>query len=152
MIKEWTRDYTTGAFIRWTNRGCPSAKEYEDRVRGDVYRRLAFLPPNLILIKADAAAGARKPLSDDFEACRKTAEHFEKNGKDYVAKAIREIYKGLPEDRPVGKRVLTERVRMFSANNYVSEITVYRGLKQARYLFAALRGISTGTADDDFWI
>ena len=150
MIKEWTRDYATGAFIRYANRGCPTVEEYEKSVRADVYRRLALLPPNLIVMRADAALSARRPLIEDFEAVRKVLDFFNTKDREWVQKAIPKIFKGLPEDRPTSKREITERVRAFSEENYITEITVWRVLKQARLLFSRFRGISIGAVDDDF--
>ena len=150
MIKEWTRDYSTGAFIRYANRGCPTTEEYEKAVREDVYRRLAMLPPNVIVMKAEAALSARRPLIEDFDAARKSVEFLSQKGIDWIERAIREIYRGLPEDRPTSKNEITNRVRSFSLDHYVSEVSVYRALKQARLLFSRFRGITVGIAADDF--
>lgn len=150
MLKEWTRDYATGAFIRYANRGCPSAAEYEESVRKDVYKRLNLQPPNVIVMRAEAALSARRPLIEDFEAVRKTIEHFKHQNKEIIALAIVEVYKGLPEMRPISSNEITNRVRGFCTRHYVSESTVYRGLKQARLLFSRFRGIEIGVSGDDF--
>lgn len=150
MLKEWTRDYATGAFIRYANRGCPTVEEYEQAVKQDVYRRLALLPPNLIVAKADAALLLRRPLIEDFVAVRRAVEFFNTKDREWVSSAITAIFKGLPEDRPTSKREITERVRAFAVDNYLSEIAVWRVLKQARLLFSRFRGISIGAVDDNF--
>lgn len=150
MLKEWTRDYATGAFIRYANRGCPSAEEYEQAVKEDVYRRLCTLPPNLIVMRAEAALSARRPLIEDFLAVRRALEFFNTKDREWVSRAVAVIFKGLPEDRPTSKREITERVRAFAISNYISEVTVWRVLKQARLLFSRFRGISIGVVDDDF--
>ena len=151
MLKEWTRDYATGAFIRYANRGCPSVLEYEKAVREDVYSRLALLPPNLIVARAEAAISARRPLIEDFEAARRAVTFLSERGNDWIADAVRIIYQGLPEDKPTSKNEITNRVRAFSVDHYVSEITVYRALKQLRLLFTRFRGMTVGTATDDFY-
>lgn len=150
MKKEWTRDYATGAFIRYANRGCPTVEEYRQEVQADVYRRCALLPPNVIVVKSEAAILARRPLIEDFEAVARTVRHFQENDQDLIARAIVAIYKGLPEDRPASKKEITERVRRFSCDHYISESTLYRGLKQARLLFARFRGITIGVSGDHF--
>lgn len=150
MKKEWTRDYATGAFIRYANRGCPTCEEYENRVRQDVYNRLALLPPNIVLMKADAAIGIRKPLLDDIDAVNKTLAMFEKNDQAYIAEAVKTVYYGLPEDCPPAKNELTLRVRRFAQTHFVSEISVYKGLKRARYLFSTFHNLTIGFCDDDF--
>ena len=150
MLKEWTRDYATGAFIRYANRGCPSAEEYEQAVKEDVYRRLATLPPNVIVMKAEAALSARRPLIEDFLAVRRALEFFNTKDREWVPMAVSVIFKGLSEDRPTSKNEITQRVRAFSQDQYISEASVWRALKQARLLFSRYRGISIGVADDDF--
>ena len=150
MLKEWTRDYATGAFIRYANRGCPTVEEYEKRVRDDVYRRLCTLPPNLIVMRAEAALSARRPLIEDFLAVRRALEFFNTKDREWVPMAISVIFKGLSEARPTSKNEITERVRAFSQEHYISESSVWRVLKQARLLFSRYRGISIGAVDDDF--
>lgn len=151
MLKEWTRDYATGAFIRYANRGCPSVEEYEKAVKEDVYRRLAMLPPNVIVMKAEAALSARRPLIEDFDAVRRSVEFLSDKGTDWIPKAIREIYRGLSEDKPTAKDAITLRVRAFALENYISERSVWLGLKQARLLFSRFRGVTVGIFGDDFY-
>lgn len=151
MLKEWTRDYATGAFIRYANRGCPSVLEYEKAVREDVYRRLALLPPNLIVAKAEAAISARRPLIEDFEAIEKTLCFFREKGQGWVEDALPAIYRGLREDRPTEKNEIALRVRGYAIDHYISERSVYRILKQARLLFSRFRGVTVGTVLDEFY-
>ena len=151
MLKEWTRDYATGAFIRYANRGCPTVEEYEKAVREDVYHRLALLPPNVIVMRAQAAVLARRPLIEDFEAAGKMLEFFMSKGQCWMREAIEEIYRGLREDRPTQKNEIALRVRRFAQEHYLSESTVYRALKQARLLFSRFRGVTIGISGDDFY-
>lgn len=151
MLKEWTRDYATGAFIRYANRGCPTVEEYERAVREDVYRRLCMLPPNVIVMRAEAALSARHPLIEDFLAVQKALEFFNTKDREWVPLAVAVIFKGLSEDRPTSKNEITHRVRAFSQDHYISEASVWRALKQARLLFSRFRGINIGAADDDFF-
>lgn len=143
MKKDCIRDYATGAFMRFFNLGCPTRAEYEERIKQDVYQRLALKEPRIILLKAEAEVRSRQPILDDIDAVQKMITLLHENGKDYVVDAIRAVYfipsnkNGRPSRNEIVKRVL-----YFSSTVPTDERNVYRWLKHARELFAVCRGLS----------
>ncbi len=149
MKKEPYRDYATSAFVRYANLGCPTHEAYEKRVREDVYNRLAFQPPNVIAIKADAAVSIQKPIFDDIDAITKMFRMLEENRKSYISDAVRAIYLiNPPKNGTFSRDEIVDRVHAYMHTAHLGERTVYRYLKHARQLFAMHRGLTIGSEDN----
>ena len=141
MKKDLIRDYATGAFVRYVSLGCPTRAEYEARIRQEVYERLATREPKVILMRADAAVSARKPILEDLEAVERMFSMLEENGKEDISRAVRAVYMPPAAARPT-RREIADRVRAFAVSVPIDERSVYRRLKYARELFAMLRGLT----------
>ena len=112
MKKEAYRDYATEAFRIWAAWGCPSYDEAVER---------------------------KSALLCDILACEKCFELLRED-KKYICDAIKDIYMHEPW-RTARRNEIARRVLRFSIDNAVSERQVYRWLKNARDLFAGLRGL-----------
>lgn len=144
MIKDATRDYATNAFILYSALGCPTRDEYEAQIRREVYRKLATIPPDRLLAIADSEVMKKKSKLEDVAAVNKMFDMLSletaKDG-DMIIRAVRYVYFGYTSPNPPVKGI-TLKVRTFSQKNYVSERLVFDWLKQARHLFASLRGLT----------
>jgi hypothetical protein len=143
MIKEPFRDYATTAFLYYASVGRPTLDEYEKNIKDEVNKRLAYLPPDVIYLRATAAVNIRKPLCDDIRAINQMFDLLEKNKKDYISHAVRSIYMtNPPKDLSFKKREIQDRVHAYMSTAHLGERTVYRYLKHARQLFAIIRGLT----------
>lgn len=113
MVKDFTRDYVTEMFKVWSlNQRSPLNTK------------------------------KTKGLAADIAAVDKTFEELEQAGKDYIVKAVKEVYCFLPEF-PIARNDVTLRARRFSLTVPCSEKQVYEWLKEARRLCAVNRGLRT---------
>ena len=139
MKKEAYRDYATEAFRIWAAWGCPSYDEAVERIRASAIKRAGESDPANILAYADAEVERKSALLCDILACEKCFELLRED-KKYICDAIKDIYMHEPW-RTARRNEIARRVLRFSIDNAVSERQVYRWLKNARDLFAGLRGL-----------
>lgn len=142
--KEFFMDYATHAFVRYASIGRPTREEYEQRVREDCYRRLALLPPDVIVNKANGEVSAREPLLKDIDAVNRVLRILAENNKHHIADAIKAVYFTPPCQMPK-RGAIVARVRRFAMEYPCSLSSAYRWLKSARLLFAQIRGLDTGS-------
>ena len=147
--KEWYMDYATHAFVRYANLGCPTREQYEERIRNDCYRRLAFHEPGFIVIKANAEVSAREPLLKDIDAVNRVLDILQKQDKPHIIAAIKAVYFVNPKGKPE-HGVIVERVNAYAMKCPASTKAVYEWLKSARLLFAQIRELDTG-GNDEKW-
>lgn len=150
MKKDRIKDYATAAFRDFAAGGCKSF----ETLRNEIYNAALLdaaselkkkSPPLSAVVRAEKAVEDATPFLLDMLAVEKTLAMLESGNKDYIAAAVRAVY--FTDARiPLHKHVISSRVRRFAAELPASEITVYRYLKQARQLFAAVRGL---TCDKD---
>lgn len=148
MKKDFTRDYVTEAFRLYAAMGMPT---YE-QARADIYES-ALLKNNLCdpqaaVAKAELAAAKKEPLLLDLLAVDKTINLLERGEKHYIVSAVKEIYFTSPQ-QPLRKGDISWRVRKFSLQCPTDERTVYRWLREARLLCAAIRGLRISEADEN---
>ena len=149
-----TREYATVAIIRYMKLGCPTRKEYEDKLRREVYERLSGKNPEYITKVAETEVRKNRALLEDIDAVNKMFDmllgniHLNdvdidtavKNGTD-IANAVNYVYFGLYRVHPSHRRI-AGRVRAYATSLPTTERTVYRWLKYARKLFAVIRGLT----------
>lgn len=114
MVKDNVRDYATAAFREYARLGCPT--------------------PEAISRERDVA------LAADLHAVSECLQILRVEEQAYIEDAVREVYFSAP-DVPLRKGDVGKRVAAFARAYPASEITVYRWLARARWLFARLRGI-----------
>lgn len=78
--------------------------------------------------------------------CHSTLETLNKSGKDYIIKAIEQIYFVSP-NKCLSSKKIGERVKRFAFMCPASERSVYRWLKIAREIFAQERGLNLTIAN-----
>ena len=145
--KEWYMDYATHAFVRYASLGCPTRQEYEERIRQDVYKRLAMHEPAFIINKANAEVSAREPLLKDIDAVNKVLDILRREDKQHIIDAIKAVYFTYPKGKPE-RGVIVDRVTRYAMECPASTKAVYEWLKSARLLFAQIRELDTGGKDD----
>lgn len=140
MKKEPTRDYVTEIFRTWAEAGMPTYEEARERIYEEALRAYSHTDAATAAAQAELAAKKRTPLLLDILAAETTMELLEKSGKDMIARAVKEVYFVCPS-KPPRRGEIVERVRRFSVTCPADTRTVYRWLKEARLLCAAVRGL-----------
>lgn len=140
--KEWYMDYATHAFICYASLGCPTRKEYEERIRQDIYKRLEMHEPSFIVNKANAEVLSQEPLLKDLDAVNRVLEILRRQGKEHIIDAIKAVYFTYPKGKPE-RGVIVERVTRYAMDCPASTKAVYEWLKSARLLFAQIRELDT---------
>ena len=130
MEKDFTKAYVTEAFRLYARLGSPTYEAAEDKILAKEERPVEYETPTLL----------------DFGAVEMTLDLLRQRGKDYITKAVKEIYFVQPM-KPLRRGDITNRVRRFAIMNGADERTVYRWLKEARVLCAAIRGLRVNKAD-----
>lgn len=139
MKKEAYRDYATEAFRTWAAWGRPSYDDAVERIRAGAIKRAGSIDPAKVIAFADAEVERRSALLCDMLACEKCFELLSEQ-KKCVSEAVMEIYMSEP-NRNLRRNEITCRVLRFAIEHSVSERLVYNWLKEARDLFAGLRGL-----------
>lgn len=109
MKKDPDRTRAIAAFIKYADAGCPKD---EDAICYD---------------SEDAC---------DIYAINGMFEYLDREGKEYISKAVREVYMFFPR---TGKRHTSSRVLAYAMRAYADERTVYRWLSYAAKVFTKLR-------------
>lgn len=110
MKKDPERARAIAAFVRYAARGCPSNEDS-------------------IFYTEDE--------SKDIFAINGMFEYLNNEGKEYIAKAVREVYMFLPKN---GRKMNSSgRVLAYATKAYADERTVYRWIRYAVKIFTTLR-------------
>ena len=146
MKKDFTRDYATEAFRLYADMGKPSYDEASKSIYNKAIADCEFKNPDIAVSIAEAAVNRATPLLLDILAVEKTIEILQRGGKEHIVRAVENVYFVQPK-LPLRRGDITARVRRYSLTAFASERVVYTWLKEARLLFASVRGLRI-TKDD----
>jgi hypothetical protein len=79
---------------------------------------------------------------EDMKAVEKTLEYLKSNRKDDILAAVNAVYMHALSADKAANQTISLRVRRFAVDYPADERTVYKWLKQARYIFAGYRGLN----------
>ena len=139
MKKDRTRDYATDAFRLYASLGKPKYEELKKRIYNDALF-CENAEPSRAIIKANSEIENNTPLLLDVMAVEKTIDILIQGKKEHIVKAIESVYFVTPY-KPLHKNEVIDRVRYFAQELPASERAVFYWLKEARLLFAAIRGL-----------
>lgn len=146
MKKDFTRDYVTEIFRAWAAAGMPTYDEARERAFKIELAKRDSMDAAMALVQAEIATEKRTPFLLDIMAAEKTMELLERGEKNAIVRAVKEVYCAYPT-QPLRRGDITDRVRRYSLICPADTSTVYRWLKEARLLCAAVRGLRI--SDDD---
>lgn len=147
MKKDFTRDYVTEAFRLYAAMGKPTYEAARKNLYEAELAKRNLSDPETAVLQAEIATEKQEPMLLDILAVDKTIELLERGEKTYIANALKEVYFVQPLT-PLRKGDITARVRRFALLCPTDERTVYRWLKEARLLCAAIRGLRIAGADE----
>lgn len=146
MIKDPTRDYITAAFRLYASLGCPTYEQLRADIYADKLKRCELLNPEIAVKQAELAVTEQEPMLLDVLAVERTLELLSRGEKQQVAAAVKAVY--FPDPTlPLRRGDISARVSNFSLTFPAEERTVYRWLKEARLLCAAVRGLRISEQD-----
>lgn len=140
MKKDSTRDYVTAIFRSYAAAGCPTYAAERERIYTAAIKRYIKSGPAEAVTRAEKAVADAGPYLSDIFAAERTMALLEANGKCCIADAVRAVYFVSPKS-PIGRGVVSERVRRYARTCPADESTVYRWLREARHLCAVCRGL-----------
>lgn len=140
MKKDFTRDYTTEIFRAYAAAGMPTYEEARERVYKAELAKRKSIDAATAIAQAELATEKRTPYLLDILSAEKTFELLEYGGKEVIVRAVKAVYCAYPT-QPLRRGDITDRVRRFSSECPADTSTVYRWLKEARLLCAAVRGL-----------
>lgn len=146
MKKDFTRDYVTEAFRLYAAMGNPSYEEAQRKIYEIELSKRSDIDPSIAVVQAEKAVKHNMPLLLDILAVDKTIDLLERGEKEYIAAAVKAIYFTEP-DAPLRRGEISKRVRYHALSCPTDERTVYRWLKEARLLCAAVRGLRIEDSD-----
>lgn len=146
MKKDFTRDYTTEVFRAYAAAGEPTYEEMRKRIYEEELSKRSSLDPAIAISQAEIATEKQTPYLLDIMAAEKTIELLERGEKPQIIAATKAVYFTRPL-QPLRRGDISDRVRRFSISYPADERTVYRWLKEARLLCAAVRGLRITDAD-----
>ena len=139
MKKDNCRSYTIEALRLYAAMGRPTfmqarAKVFLDAACG------AGSDAQAALLAGQRAVREKTPMLLDIFAVEKMLDILRLSQREYIIKAVEEVYFVAPK-APLKRGTLTARVRRASFTLFCDERTVYFWLRDARQLFASLRGL-----------
>lgn len=140
MKKDNIRDYATEAFRFWARHGCPTYDEAVERIKHRALNRAFGTAPEKALVYAEAEVEKASAGLCDIKACSQVFRTLDDTGRELVCEAVRAVYMIEPWRTPK-RGELSRRVLAFALKVPLSERQVYQYLKQARDLFAVVRGL-----------
>lgn len=140
MKKDHTRDYVTEMFRIYAAAGMPTYEEERDRIYSDAQSRCAHEDAARAAAYAERAVEKAAPYLCDIMAAAETFRLLERGGRNDIARAVKAVYCAYPK-QPLARDTISCRVRRFASSCPADERTVYRWLREARLLCAALRGL-----------
>lgn len=148
MKKDFTRDYVTEAFRLYAMLGKPTYEQARQKIYEEELNKISStVPPDEAVIYAERSADKQTPYLLDIMAVDKTIELLALGGKTHIIEAVKAVYFAYPQ-QPIRKGDISERVLRYSLQCPTDERTVYRWLKEARLLCAAVRGLRIAEADE----
>ncbi len=99
------------------------------------------MPPDRAIAKAEKAVDKQTSTLLDIMAVEKTLHLLKQDNKEHITSVVEAVYFTDPKS-PLRKGDISNRVRRYAYENHTDERTVYRWLKEARLLCAAVRGLS----------
>lgn len=146
MKKDFTRDYVTEAFRLYAAMGKPTYEEAQRKVYEMELSKRSDKDPSVAVAQAEKAVKNNMPLLLDILAVDKTIELLERGEKRDAVKAVEAVY-FTKSHAPLHRGDISERVRYYAMSCPTDERTVYRWLKEARLLCAAVRGLRITDTD-----
>ena len=146
MKKDFTRDYATEAFRMYAAMNKPTYDEAVKIIYNKALKECEFKNPELANLAAESAVTNATPLLLDIMAVEKTISILRNGNKSHIADAVSDVYFTQPT-LPLRRGDISARVRRHSLEYFASERNIYLWLKEARLLFAALRGLRISEAD-----
>ena len=140
MKKDFTRDYTTEAFRMYAAMGKPTYDEARAAIYIAELSKRRLMPPDIAITQAQSAVNKRESLLLDILAVGETIELLKKGDRKHIVSAIEEVYFVSPSSH-LSRGDISQRVRRYALKCPTDERTVYRWLKEARLLCAAVRGL-----------
>ncbi|MCH5188282.1 MAG: hypothetical protein J1F63_07735 [Oscillospiraceae bacterium] len=139
LKKDNCQSYTIEAFRFYAAMGRPTFLQAKAKVVIDAVKNCGGDEQAAILAGQTAVRDNTAMLLDIY-AVEKMLEILKFAHKDYIIRAVEEVYFVSPK-APLKRGALTARVRRAAFTLYCDERTVYFHLREARRLFASLRGL-----------
>lgn len=139
MKKDNCQSYTIEAFRFYAAMGKPTFLQAKTKVYMDAVGSCGGDEQAAVLAAQQAVRDNTAMLLDIY-AVEKMLEILKFAHKEYIIRAVEEVYFVSPK-APLKRGALTARVRRASFTLYCDERTVYIWLREARRLFASLRGL-----------
>ena len=146
MKKDFTRDYTTATFRLYAAMGQPTYEQARRCIYETELIKHSEDDPSIAIAQAEVAVNNNVPLLLDIMAAEKSIELLERGKKGYIVAAVKAVYFTEPA-APLRRGDISKRVRYYTLSCHTDERTVYRWLKEARLLCAAMRGLRIADAD-----
>ena len=127
--------------------GCPSYERAREIVYQQELNKRSECPPDIAVVQAERAVEKQTPTLLDILAVEETITLLEKGEKSNIVKAVKAVY-FVNQQQPLRRGDISNRVRRFAITYPADERTVYRWLKEARLLCAAIRGLRISDADE----
>ena len=140
MKKDYIRDYATGAFRYYAGLGRPSFEQAKEAVFARAVKDAEMEDPQAAVVAGERAVRNSMPQLLDIYAADMTMRLLTMGGRDYIARAVEEVYFTGPK-LPLRKGDISARVLRCCRIYHADERTVYRWLRDARRMFAGLRGL-----------
>lgn len=146
MKKDFTRDYTTEIFRAYAAAGMPTYEEARERVYKTELAKRDSVDVATAIAQAEIATEKRTPYLLDIMAAEKTLELLERGNKTAAVQAVKAVYCANPL-QPLRRGDISNRVQRFALEYPAETRSVYRWLKEARLLCAAIRGLRISDED-----
>ncbi len=142
MLKDPTRDYITEAFRLYARWEKPTYEQACNMIyESELEKYINTMPPDRAIVKAEKAVDKQTSTLLDIMAVEKTLHLLKQDNKEQITSAVEAVYFTDPKAQ-LRKGDISNRVRRYAYENHTDERTVYRWLKEARLLCAAVRGLS----------
>lgn len=146
MKKEAARDYVIEIFRKYAAAGYPSYEQERGRIYREALNAHSDINGEAAVVQAETTVASNFTYLSDIAAAEATFMLLAAGNQELTAKAVKAVYCAAPL-KPLHRGDITNRVTRFAVTYYTSEPQIYRRLKYARLLCAALRGLSISEHD-----
>ena len=146
MKKEASRDYVIEVFRKYAAAGYPSYEQERERIYREALGVRSGISGEAAVLSAEKAVANSFAYLSDIAAAEATFKLLAVGDREQTADAVKAVYCVSPL-KPLKRGDITNRVTRFAVTCYTSESQIYRRLKYARLLCAALRGLSISDRD-----
>lgn len=146
MQKDFTRDYATAAFRFYAQCGQPTYEQACEIIYREEIKKRSSIDPSISIVQAEAEVDKQTPALLDLLAVGETITLLERGGKSHIAAAVRAVYFVNPSEE-FRRGDIIGRVHRFAIEYPADERSIYRWLKEARLLCAAIRGLRISDSD-----